>query len=73
MGYNTAKYLWLIEEALMFLTESRITKMQKTTCTMKCIAITTTVIAFIFMVHGAVIAGESIFTANVQMLQGLLI
>ena len=29
MGYNTAKYLWLIEEALMFLTESRITKMQK--------------------------------------------
>jgi hypothetical protein len=73
MGYNRAKELWQTEEALMFSTESRITKMQKTICTMRCTAITTTVIAFIFMVHGAVIAGELISTANVQMLRGLLI
>lgn len=67
MGYNRQMLLWQTEEVLTFSTEKNITKMLKIISTVKCIAITTIVIAFISMAHGVATVGELTSTATVQM------
>lgn len=67
MGYNLAKLLCQqIEEALTYLTEKKIMKMQKTISIVQCIVIIMTAIAFISMAIGEVIAGELISMIVVQ-------